>query len=70
MIKFAELDESLKQKIISACSEVGKPEALYADLVRRIERGADFGSLAYFYELEEELVAEIASANGIEPKAS
>ena len=70
MIKFAELDESLKQKIISACSEIGKPEALYADLVRRIESGADFGSLAYFYELEEELVAEIASAHGIEPKAS
>ena len=70
MVKFAELDESLKQKIISVCSEIGKPEALYADLVRRIESGADFGSLAYFYELEEELVAEIASANGIEPKAS
>ena len=70
MMKFAELDESLKQKIISACSEIGKPEALYADLVRRIESGADFGSLAYFYELDESLVAEIASANGIEPKAS
>lgn len=70
MIKFAELSDELKQKIISACSEVGKPEALYADLVRRIEGGVDFGSLAYFYELDEGLVAEIAAANGVSPKVS
>jgi len=69
-MRYVELDESLKQKIILVCSEIGKPEALYADLVRRIEGGADFGSLAYFYELDESLIAEIASANGIEPKAS